>query len=268
MSFILDALKKSESDRQRQSGPALFEVKVAPAHGRLPAWAIAIAVLLVVNLGIVAWLLLRHAAPRASAAAVPAAAAPAVAPPAALATSATPGGQPAARAPAAAELPTSPPAALPAEARTGAASGVPASLAATTPVQSSAPPMPPASAAGTRGSALAAAATGADAAAERPGPDDYAPAAEPAPEAFGHVRRGTIAGVPLYQQAATAPGSQLPQLRLDLHAYAERAQDRWVMINMHKLHEGESLEGVRVDHIVPEGVVLSFQGSQFLLPRD
>ena len=30
MSFILDALKKSESDRQRQSGPALFEVKVAP----------------------------------------------------------------------------------------------------------------------------------------------------------------------------------------------------------------------------------------------
>ena len=29
MSFILDALKKSESDRQRQSAPALFEVKVA-----------------------------------------------------------------------------------------------------------------------------------------------------------------------------------------------------------------------------------------------
>ena len=47
MSFILDALKKSESDRQRQSGPALFEVKVAPPRTRLPAWAIAIAVLLV-----------------------------------------------------------------------------------------------------------------------------------------------------------------------------------------------------------------------------
>jgi hypothetical protein len=29
MSFIVDALKKSETDRQRQSVPALFEVKVA-----------------------------------------------------------------------------------------------------------------------------------------------------------------------------------------------------------------------------------------------
>src|SRR5215831_6739622 len=60
MSFILDALKKSESDRQRQSGPALFEVRVAPPRTRLPLWAIAIAVLLVVNLGIVIWMLLRH----------------------------------------------------------------------------------------------------------------------------------------------------------------------------------------------------------------
>ena len=60
MSFILDALKKSESDRQRQSGPALFEVRVAPPRTRLPLWAIAIAVLLVVNLGVVMWMLLRH----------------------------------------------------------------------------------------------------------------------------------------------------------------------------------------------------------------
>ena len=60
MSFILDALKKSESDRQRQTGPALFEVKVGPPRTHLPAWAIAIAALLVVNLGIVMWMLLRH----------------------------------------------------------------------------------------------------------------------------------------------------------------------------------------------------------------
>src|SRR5215472_18335021 len=60
MSFILDALKKSESDRQRQSGPAFFEVKVAPPRTRLPRWAIAIAALLVINLGIVMWMLLRH----------------------------------------------------------------------------------------------------------------------------------------------------------------------------------------------------------------
>src|ERR1700716_830189 len=61
MSFILDALKKSESDRQRQSGPALFEVKVAPPKSRFPVWAIAIVALLVVNMIIVGWMLLRRA---------------------------------------------------------------------------------------------------------------------------------------------------------------------------------------------------------------
>ena len=60
MSFILDALKKSESDRQRQNGPALFEVRVAPPRTRLPPWAIAIALLLVVNLGVALWMLLLH----------------------------------------------------------------------------------------------------------------------------------------------------------------------------------------------------------------
>src|ERR1700726_5066766 len=66
MSFILDALKKSESDRQRQSGPALFEVKVAAPRTRLPLWAIAIAGLLAVNLAIVMWMVWRHPATRSA----------------------------------------------------------------------------------------------------------------------------------------------------------------------------------------------------------
>ena len=74
MSFILDALKKSESDRQRQSGPALFEVRVAPPRTRLPPWAIAIALLLLLNLGVVMWMLLRHQAHGGSPGATPAAA--------------------------------------------------------------------------------------------------------------------------------------------------------------------------------------------------
>src|SRR4051812_34115361 len=60
MSFILDALKKSETDRQRQTGPALFEVKVAPPKAGFPVWAIAIVVLLVINMVIVGWMLLRR----------------------------------------------------------------------------------------------------------------------------------------------------------------------------------------------------------------
>src|SRR2546429_9709421 len=66
MSFILDALKKSESDRQRRSGPALFEVKVAPPRSALPLWAVAVAALLVVNLAIVMWMLWRHPAARSA----------------------------------------------------------------------------------------------------------------------------------------------------------------------------------------------------------
>src|ERR1700737_1132708 len=66
MSFILDALKKSESDRQRHRGPALFEVKAPAPRTRLPWWAIAIAGLLAVNLAIVMWMLWRHPAPRSA----------------------------------------------------------------------------------------------------------------------------------------------------------------------------------------------------------
>jgi len=71
MSFILDALKKSETDRQRQTAPALFEVKVAAPRRRFPVWAIALGVLLGVNLLVVVWFLSRPPA----APAVPASAA-------------------------------------------------------------------------------------------------------------------------------------------------------------------------------------------------
>ena len=49
MSFILDALKKSETDRQRQASPALFEVKVAAPRRSFPMWAVALGLLLIVN---------------------------------------------------------------------------------------------------------------------------------------------------------------------------------------------------------------------------
>src|ERR1700685_4156153 len=63
MSFILDALKKSESDRQRQSGPALFEVKVTPPRPRFPYWALALAVLLIINIAVGAWVFLHRPPP-------------------------------------------------------------------------------------------------------------------------------------------------------------------------------------------------------------
>ena len=40
MSFILDALKKSEAERQRNHGPALAEVTYGPRRGSQPWWII------------------------------------------------------------------------------------------------------------------------------------------------------------------------------------------------------------------------------------
>src|SRR4051812_11794989 len=70
MSFILDALKKSENDRQRQSGPALFEVRVAPPRSKFPSWAIALVALLVVNLGVIGGMMSRNPAVAAATPAV------------------------------------------------------------------------------------------------------------------------------------------------------------------------------------------------------
>ncbi len=100
MSFILDALKKSEADRQRQAGPALLEMRVMPVQRRLPLWAIAVGILLLVNVVILGWFALHRAPAEATSAAPSITPAPAV--PAAL-----PGGAPGAMAglPAAATLP-------------------------------------------------------------------------------------------------------------------------------------------------------------------
>jgi len=61
-------------------------------------------------------------------------------------------------------------------------------------------------------------------------------------------------------------GADIPDLRLDLHVYAERRADRYALINMHKVHEGDVLpEGPRVLQIFHDGVALSYRGKQFML---
>jgi hypothetical protein len=61
-------------------------------------------------------------------------------------------------------------------------------------------------------------------------------------------------------------GGDLPELRLDLHVYAVHARDRYALINMHRVHEGDTLaEGPRVLAITREGVALDYRGQQFML---
>jgi len=81
MSFILDALRKSELERQRQSGPSIAELPVARDDRRLPAALVAIGVLLAVNVAVLMYFMLRQdatpVAAQSTAAAAPAPAAPA-----------------------------------------------------------------------------------------------------------------------------------------------------------------------------------------------
>ena len=67
MSFILDALKKSESERQRQAGPALLEMRIVRPSRRLPIWALVVGVLLIISVGVLGWLAWRPTAVPATA---------------------------------------------------------------------------------------------------------------------------------------------------------------------------------------------------------
>jgi hypothetical protein len=290
MSFILDALKKSENDRQRQSGPALFEVRVAPPRSRFPSWAIALVALLAVNLGVIAWLMFRKPAAAATppitvasapVATTPANSAPAVAGPA---PQATPPPAPMAQQPSQAMAP--PPAyqqSYPQQ-QYPQQQYPPQQYAQQSYPQQSYPqqsypqqqpypqqqnypqappaqqPPPPAFAQNSQSPTL-------DERATEGNPDDYAPATEPTGEGpFGHVRRGLPNGLMTYDEAASK--NQIPPLRLDLHVYAPDPRKRFVMVNMKRLTEGESLEGVHVDSITTDGVILSYRGVQFMMERD
>jgi general secretion pathway protein B len=57
MSFILDALKKSELERQRQSLPGLMDTRASPRRSRLPLWALGLGLLLLVNLLVLTFVL-------------------------------------------------------------------------------------------------------------------------------------------------------------------------------------------------------------------
>ncbi len=245
MSFILDALKKSENDRQRQSSPALFEVKVAAPRRKFPLWAVGLAVLLGVNMLVLAWVVLRHPQEPAMQAAAPP---PAASPTPAVASNAPPG---MITVPATVTLPTTvniPISAAP-SVNVGSAPAEPGvvgpshtpPLAEEPQLQNQEPPVPP------------------DYDAR-----DYRPAITPAQaNAIAAARRN---GELPSRDEVLANGGQLPDLRLDLHSYAPNPALRFVFINMRKLREGESLpEGVHVDEITPSGVELSYRGKKFTL---
>jgi general secretion pathway protein B len=227
MSLILDALKKSEAERQRQSGPTLLEVRVTQPRRRYPSWMIAVGVLLAVNMLLLLAFILRRPATTAA---------------------------PASAAPAAASMPGA--ASIPGAASAPVAGALPAGVA---PIAApGAQPLP------------AGAEVGVLVVPPRLSPepdlaaDDQGGTGNPADDepAVPAGTAGRYSSLPSFNDV----GGDLPELRLDLHVYAVHGRDRYALINMHRVHEGDTLaEGPRVLAITREGVALDYRGQQFML---
>lgn len=112
--------------------------------------------------------------------------------------------------------------------------------------------------------------------AEAPADDDSgaSPAAAPraAPKAAAQpvapvVAQNGSADLPTYDSLPADLRQSLPALHLDVHGYAVKPAERFVVINLQRYRIGDSLpEGLQVADIVPQGVILEFHGTRFLLP--
>jgi len=268
MSFILDALRKSEHERQRQTGPALAEVPVAAPKPRSNVWATAAIALLLVNLVVVGVLLIRKAAREPGAAVSAAVPAP---------------------------TPVAPAATVPAPAQVSMTQTVPSAASPPPMLQPARSPGPPAE--GSRNSLEDEMSEPAqmldpllaeDAADPPAGP----PAVTRAPSGRGSVVYESLpasaavgaqqyAAPPQTRTASQSAGPKLPTadevtaaggvpaLNLDLHVYSTKPDERMVFVNSRKYREGDTLqEGPVVQSITPDGAILEFRGSRFLLSKD
>jgi general secretion pathway protein B len=235
MSFILDALKKSENERQRQVGPSLADVQVSQRRSNKPWWVVAVAALLVLNLGVLLIVLMRDGDANTSAMS---AANAGTQMPLPASASRMPRGNPAPVAstdpgvhPLADEAGTAEP--------TLSSSGDP-QLAAAGNVPDGPPMVRP-----IRAPAVAPAAI------------PVQPEPQPAQDEV----------LPTPMDLA-ASGTSLPDLHLDIHVYSAKPAERFVFVNMRKYTEGQALkEGPTLERITSEGAILNHHGLRYLLPR-
>lgn len=77
-----------------------------------------------------------------------------------------------------------------------------------------------------------------------------------------------ISQLPSWYELPQEFRNRLDLPRLDLHAYSEKPQNRFVLVNLKKYREGERLEsGLVLEEILPDGMVMSYQGERFLVEK-
>ncbi len=253
MSYILEALKKAQAERQLGDAPTIHAPQVQAAQpgmgaSRKPLFIGLGAGALVVALGA---LLVWQRAPGPASAPAPAAVS---APPAAPASAA---------APAAARTPASPPPAP------GSASNTPASAT----LEVSAPPAPPprpahveapaqpapstgsaARRAGQGAPASAAVASVAPAAAPRPAAGPAAPAPAPSPED----------SLPYLHQLPDTIQRDVPRVSFGGYMYSANPADRLLLVDKALRHEGEEVApGLVLEKLLPKAAVMNFRGVRY-----
>lgn len=91
--------------------------------------------------------------------------------------------------------------------------------------------------------------------------------AEPAPVDTGRASIEDLIAIPLNALPVNVR-ARLPRLHVDIHAWSDVPQARFVLINLRRYQEGDRLqEGPMLRRILPDGVVLEADGLLFSLPR-
>lgn len=198
MSFILDALRKSENSRLRQDHPTIFSSRIAQSRARLPRWVPIIGGLLAVNLLIVAYALWQSRLP-------------------------------------------------PATSSVSSEKSIDR-----TPVEIPSPSI----------------SHDATDAAESPATDTSSSRDKSSPDQESSVLRAPQIIVPttpsLSRDDLLARGAAIPTAELNMHVYDGNPAARFVLLNGQRLREGEmSREGLTVERITPEGVILRHNGASF-----
>jgi len=260
MSFILDALKKSENERQGQRGLGVADVPVAREAPGAPVWIWWLLGLLAVNVIVLLAVLLRpEAEPAAGAATDAPAAGPAESRPATVPERVAP------------EL-----AALVDRTRTERLSATPpdtgygaADEASAAGPSAHSPSVDGPSADSPSADSPSADSPSVDSPSASPGAD--APEGEviQQPQAAAASGEEQALALPTLDELRVRGDTGLPDLHLDIHVWSEQPRGRFVYVNTMKYREGDDLaEGPRVASIVRNGVVLEHNGRRFLLPRE
>jgi general secretion pathway protein B len=266
MSYILEALKRSQRERELGQVPTLRHVPQtdAPATTRAGPWIASALGLAAIAVGIALYALLEAQPQQPNPAEVAKAAVPParteVPPSVAPIPVTSPGPQPAEAAPASrrpsppVRRPAASPAAKerpPAVAEPPAPPGIPADLVDEVrrfeqEVLRQAP------------SAEEGAETEAD-----PEPPPSLPVGSPPPAAAD-----TAAAVPSWRQLSPELRKRIPPQHLSVHVYAAEPAQRFVLLNSRKVREGDrTRDGLAVVEIRQDGVVLEFEGQRFSIAR-